>query len=64
MRSPDWQASTQWIEFLRNFYKVFPEFQHMDVCLVFIHSFTPLKLSRLDISGRREFCGPVYPVFW
>jgi carboxypeptidase D len=28
------QASTQFIEFARNFYKVFPEYQHMDVCRV------------------------------
>jgi Serine carboxypeptidase len=36
----------------------------MDVCLVSIHSLSPLKLLRLDISGRREFRGPVYPIFW
>lgn len=32
------QASEQWLQFLRNFYKVFPEYRRMDVWLSLISS--------------------------
>ncbi|THH09432.1 hypothetical protein EW146_g8688 [Bondarzewia mesenterica] len=41
------EASQQFIEFLRNFYIVFPEYKCMDV----------------DIYRRRELCSTIYPIF-
>ena len=44
------QAADQFLEFLRNFYRVFPEFQRMDVSIS--HSSFDRVLPALDVLGR------------
>jgi len=50
------------MEFLRNFYAVFPEYRIMDVGLHKLTNFLGISAHthRLDLHGRREFCWTVH----
>jgi hypothetical protein len=58
------QATDQFVEFLRNFYAVFPEYRTMDVGLLNLTFSLCLSvhmlMHRLDLHSRREFCRTVH----
>lgn len=63
------QASDQFLEFLKNFYKTFPEYKHMDVRssrmhlnLHDSHFRVTLALSQTYIAGE-SFAGQYIPYF-
>jgi hypothetical protein len=53
------------MEFLRNFYAVFPEYKTMDVGLLglIIYPGPSAQRHQLDLYSRRELCWTIYSLF-
>jgi hypothetical protein len=56
------QASDQLLEFLRNFYAVFPEYRTMDVGSIhlIVHTGNSAQRDPLDLHSRRELCRTIH----
>lgn len=57
------EASEQFVQFLRTWYKVFPEYIDMDVCIPLSCNFPGADGGCTDVSWRREFRRPIHPLF-
>lgn len=56
-------ASEHWIQFLENFYSVFPEYKQVDVCIASLYV-NSLFISSLDVPGWRKLRGTVHTLLW